>query len=349
MPPRHEEQGENERPRSMCALRVHEWGDLSEIRLEEMPRPQPAAGEVLVRMAHSGVNFMDVYTVRGAYKDSRTYPLRLPLTIGVEGAGHIEALGDGVKGFRVGEPVSFCLHWGSHAEWAAVPAAKLARIPQTIGTDVAAASTFQGITAHYLAHDVAPLGEGDWALVWSGSGGIARLLAQMLRRRGIRIVATASSDQKADAARRSGAEVVLRSDDPDVAERVRELTGGGAAVVYDSAGQATIASSMRSLRRRGTLVLVGTNSGPVKTLDVPALMEAGSISFIRPRLADFVATPGEFASRVSAVFDLIAAGELDAAPSCIFPLAQGQVPMQQLVARTAMGKSVLDIGEGGKR
>lgn len=326
---------------SMCALRVTEWGDLSNVRLEQVERPTPAPGEVLVRMAHSGVNFMDVYTVRGAYKESRTYPLRLPLTLGMEGAGYVEALGDGVDGFQPGELVSFCLHWGAHADWTAVPAEKLARVPESVGSDVAAAVTFQGVTAHYLAHDMAHLRAGDWAFVLSGSGGIAQLLTQMLRQQRVRVVATASSGEKAEVARRAGAELVLPSDDPDVAAHVRDVTGGGAAVVYDSSGQSTIASSMQCLRRRGTLVLVGTNSGPVKTLDVPALMEAGSISFVRPRLADFIATSAEFRSRLGEVFGMVTAGLLDAAPASTFSLAQGRIPMQQLESRTAIGKSVL--------
>ena len=315
----------------MQAMRVHQWGELSEIRLEDIPQPQPAAGEVLVRLTHAGVNFMDVYTVRGAYKTSRTYPTKLPLTIGVEGAGRVAATGAGVDGFRTGERVSYCVHWGAYADWATVPAAKLAHVPDAVGSEFAAAVTFQGATAHYLANDLAPLRPGDWALVWSGSGGIAGLLIQMLRARRVRVVATASSDAKAGAARRSGAEIVLPFTDPDIAGHVRELTGGGAAIIYNSAGQATIETSMRSVRRRGTLALVGTNSGPVATLDVPALMEAGSISFIRPRLADYIATPAEFRARMDAVFGMLADGKLAAAPSEMYPLAKARIPLEQLV------------------
>ncbi len=330
----------------MQAMRVHEWGELSGILLEEIARPEPAPGEVLIRLDHAGVNFMDVYTVRGAYKASGTYPTQLPLTIGVEGAGRIEALGTGTDGFRVGEMVSWCVHWGAYAEWAVIPAAKLARVPDSIGSELAAAVTFQGATAHYLAHDLAGLREGDWAMVWSGAGGIAQLLTQMLRRRGVRVVATASSAAKARAASESGAELVLPPHDADLAARVREATGGGAAIVYDSAGQATLAASMRCVRRRGVLALVGTNSGPVATLDVPALMEAGSISFVRPRLADFIAAPGEFAGRMAEVFAMVAAGTLRAAPTAVVPLAHARVPMEQLVARTSLGKSVLAIRQG---
>ena len=330
----------------MQAIRVHQWGDLSGISLEDIPQPEPAAGEVLVRLTHAGVNFMDVYTVRGAYKASHTYPTKLPLTIGVEGAGLVAATGAGVDDFRIGDRVSYCVHWGAYADWAIVPSTKLAHVPDAVGSELAAAITFQGATAHYLAHDLAPLRLGDWALVWSGSGGIAGLLTQMLRARGVRVVATASSEAKAEAARRSGAEIVLPSTDPDIAGRVRDLTGGGAAIVYDSAGQATIKTSMDSVRRRGTLALVGTNSGPVATLDVPALMEAGSISFIRPRLADYIATPAEFSARLDAVFGMIADGTLAAAPSAVYPLAEARVPLEQLVARTSLGKAVLEIGAG---
>lgn len=332
-------------PASMRALRIKEWGDLSRIRLESMPRPDPGPGEVLIDMAYSGVNFMDVYTVRGAYKNSQVYPLQLPLTIGVEGAGNVAALGADVDTFRVGDPVSFCLHWGAHAEWAAVPAFKVAHVPENVGLDVAAAATFQGVTAHYLAFDLARLQAGDWALVWSGAGGIARLLIQLLRRSGMRVVATASSNEKADAARRSGAEVVFSSTDPCIVAQVREATSGGAHVVYDSSGASTLLTSIKCLRRRGTLALVGTNSGPVPTIDVSALADAGSIYFVRPRLADFIIND-EFDSRVTAVFAMIQRGELDASPASVFPLEQAETPLLQLVSRSSIGKSVLELRSG---
>ena len=331
-------------PDTMRAFRVREWGDLSNVSLDDAPRPAPGSGEVLVRLAHAGVNFMDVYTVRGAYKASKTYPLRLPLTLGVEGAGHVCQLGEGAQGIRVGDAVSYCLQWGSYADYAVVPSAKLARIPDGIDTAVAAASTFQGVTAHYLAHDMAALQEGDWALVWSGSGGIARLLIQMLRRRGVRVAATASSAEKAEAARKSGAELVFAPEE-DVASRLRDASAGGAAIVFDSSGKATIDVSMLCLRRRGTLVLVGTNSGPVPTLDVAKLMEAGSISFVRPRLADYIPTPEAFRARMGAVFGGVLRGELDASPAEIFPLQEAKTPLQRLVDRTSLGKAVLQIQE----
>jgi NADPH:quinone reductase len=326
---------------TMRALRVHEWGDLSRITLESISIPSPQQGEVLIRMGHSGLNFMDIYTVRGTYKDSRTYPVKLPLTIGMEGAGRVEALGSGVDTVKIGDTVSFCLHWGAHAEWATVPASHLVCLPDSIGTDIAAAVTFSGITAHYLAHDLADLHVGDWALVWSGAGGIAQLLTQMLRRMGVHVVATASSEQKAEAIRRNGADIVLSPTDPDFEDRVREATGGGAAIVYDTAGRATINTSLRSLRRRGTLSLVGTNSGPVPTLDVAALMEAGSIRFIRPRLADFIATQAEFKRRSDAVMEAIVQGDLQAAPAAIYPFPEARAPLAQLIDRTAIGKSVM--------
>jgi NADPH:quinone reductase len=261
----------------------------------------------------------------------------------MEGAGRVEALGSGVDTVKVGDSVSFCLHWGAHAEWAAVPATKLVRLPEAVGTDIAAAVTFSGITAHYLAHDLADLRAGDWALVWSGAGGIAGLLTQMLRRRGLHVVATASSEDKAEAARRSGADIVLSPTDPHFMDRVHESTGGGAAIVYDTAGRATIDASLRSLRRRGTLALVGTNSGPVPTLDVAALMDAGSIRFIRPRLADFIASPAEYKWRSDAVMEAIVRGDLQGAPAAIYPFPEVREPLAHLIERTAIGKLVMAI------
>ena len=329
-------------PDTMRAFRVREWGDLSNVSLDDAPRPAPGPGEVLVHLAHAGVNFMDVYTVRGTYKASKTYPIHLPLTLGVEGAGHVAGFGEGVAGLRVGDAVSYCLNWGSYADFAVVPATKLARIPDGIDTAVAAAVTFQGVTAHYLAQDMATLRGGDWALVWSGAGGIAKLLIQMLRRRGVRVAATASSAEKAEAARKSGAELVFAPEE-DVAGRLRDASAGGAAIVYDSTGKATIDISMQCLRRRGTLVLVGTNSGPVPTLDVAKLMEAGSISFVRPRLADYIPTPEAFRARMDEVFGAVLRGELDASPAETFSLKDAKTPLQRLVDRTSLGKAVLKI------
>jgi len=327
----------------MQALRVSKWGDLSDLQVDEVPRPAPGPGEVLVRMAYGGINFMDVYTVRGAYKASRTYPTLLPLTTGVEGSGVVDALGDGVTEWALGDRVCFCLHWGAHADWAVVPAVKLGHVPGGISLQAAAGVTFQGCTAHYLANDIARLESEQWALVYSGAGGVGQLLIQMLRCRGVRVIAVASSEAKEEVARARGAEVVLRPDEPTFVHQVRTASKGGVHVAYDSYGRETINQSLQSLRTRGHLVLVGTNSGPVTSLDVASFAEGGSLSFVRPRLADFIATRAELNARLDELFGMIMEGRLHVALEQVCALDDVPLRLQALADRTAVGKSIVRL------
>ncbi|MGH9681955.1 MAG: alcohol dehydrogenase catalytic domain-containing protein, partial [Candidatus Acidiferrales bacterium] len=210
----------------MKAVQIDRYGGPEVVVHREIPKPSPGPGEVLVRLAWSGINFMDIHTRQGKYAASRTYPQTLPTTLGIEGAGTIEAIGSGVTDFRAGDRVAYCLVWGSYAEFAVVPAWRVVPVPDGISLDLAAASMFHGLTAHYLAYDLGKLGPGVTCLVHSASGGIGQLLVQLGASLGATVYATTSTEAKAEVARRRGAAAAILYDGGRFADRVRELTGG---------------------------------------------------------------------------------------------------------------------------
>jgi NADPH2:quinone reductase len=234
----------------MKAIGISRYGDASVIEHWEVPVPPPGPGEALVKVHYAGVNFMDVHTRQGKYATSSTYPVRLPVTLGMEGAGEVVDCGLGVSDVAVGDRVAWCLSWGSYAEFALVPVTRLALVPDDLGLDVAAASIFQGCTAHYLVHDVAKLRSGMTCLVHAASGAIAQLLIQMAKREGVRVLATTSSEAKANVARSRGAEAVFTYD--HFADDVLAATDGcGADVTFDSLGAPTLRGSFCATRTRG--------------------------------------------------------------------------------------------------
>lgn len=298
-------------PRSMRAWTLAGYGGPEQVSLRSgVAVPSPAPGEVLVEVACAGINFMDIHTRQGKYAESRTYAVRAPCTLGMEGAGTVVGVGDDVAHLRIGDRVAWCIAWGAFADYAAVPARLAARIPDGIGFDVAAASMFQGCTAHYLVDDVAGLQAGSSCLVHAASGAIAQWLIQMARRRGATVYATASTEAKCEVARRLGAHA-MTYDEGRFADRVRELTGGrGVDVVFDSLGAPTLRDSLRATRRRGLVVNYGNVGGSVRDLDPYELGEAGSLYLTRPRLADHMADAATVQRRADVVFAAIAAGEL---------------------------------------
>lgn len=328
----------------MRAIRIDRYGDRDVLSETEIGVPAPGPGEVRVKLAYAGINFMDVYTRRGVYAKPGHYAASLPLTLGMEGAGRIDAIGEGVEGWKPGDRIAWCLVRGSHAEYAVVPASKLVPVPDGLGLDVAAATLFQGITAHYLAADVGRPQRDQWCLVHSGSGGIAQLLIQMLRLRGARAIATASTDEKAAVARRCGAEAVSGYDGEALLALVRECTDGrGVDVVYDSAGAATFETSLRTLRPTGLMVLYGSNSGKVPPIDPMHLANSGSLFFTRPRLADYVPDAAALRRRAKDVFDALLAGTLSVRISGVHDFATLAEAHRQLEERESIGKSVLRI------
>ncbi|NUO63662.1 MAG: quinone oxidoreductase [Gemmatimonadaceae bacterium] len=320
----------------MRAVRVHETGGAEALRVESIPVPRPRAGEALVRVEASGVNFVDVY------KRSGLYEIPLPATLGEEGAGTVVATGPDVHEVVPGERVAWASVLGSYAEYAVVPAWKLVPLPPEVSVRVAAAVMLQGMTAHYLATSTWPLRDGDRCLVHAAAGGVGLLLVQIAKRRGAWVVGTAGSDEKAALARAAGAdEVIVYTRDDFVAE-VRRLTEQrGVQVVYDSVGRSTFLSGLDVLAPRGMMVLFGQSSGPVPPIDPQILNRKGSLFLTRPTLGHYVATRDELLHRARELFAWIAAGELQVRIGAEFPLAEAFEAHRALEGRQTTGKVVL--------
>src|SRR5574339_150396 len=246
----------------MKSVRVHQYGGLEVLKYEEVPVPEPKEGEVRVKIEAIGVNFIDIYHRIGRYQG------QLPLTLGQEAAGTVDALGPGVTEFRPGERVVYASVQGADAEYAIVPAWLLVPVPEGVHAEQAAAVMIQGMTAHYLTFSTYPLKEGETALVHAAGGGTGQLLVQLAKRRGARVIGTASTEEKAALARQAGAdEVILYTRTDFEAEAKRLTNNAGVDVVYDSVGKDTFDKSLNCLRRRGYMVLYGASSGAVPPLD----------------------------------------------------------------------------------
>jgi NADPH:quinone reductase len=328
----------------MRAIRIHEYGGPDVLRRVEMDVPKPGPGEALVRVVAAGVNFMDVLTRQGKYRDSRSYDVRLPCTLGMEGAGEVVEVGAGVETCRAGDRVAWCISWGAYAEYAVVPAARLARLPDHIPYDIAAAAIFQGSTAHYLIDDVGKLEAGMTCLVHAASGGIGQLIVQFAKLRGVEVFATTSTPEKAAIARARGADHVLHYDNGAFADRVRESTGGrGVDVVFDAIGKTTLRDSFRAARTRGLIVNFGAVSGAINDLDPAELGEAGSLFLTRPRLADHLADALTVQRRANEVFAAIAKGALRIDINGRYTLDNVEEAHAELEERRQSGKAVIDI------
>ncbi len=314
------------------------------LRRVELAVPEPGAGEVLVKVAYAGINFMDVHTRQGKYRDSRTYPVRIPCTLGMEGSGEVVTAGAGVSGFAPGQRVAWCIAWGAYAEYAVVPAARLAKLPDAIALDVAAAAIFQGSTAHYLLDDVADIGAGSTCLVHAASGGIGQLLVQLAKRRGATVFATTSTAEKAAVAKAHGADHVMLYEDGRFADRIRELTGGrGVDVVFDAVGRPTLRDSFRATRVRGLVVNYGAVAGSLNDLDPYELGEAGSLFLTRPRLADHLADGDTVQRRADEIFAALAEGALTIEINGRYTLDDVELAHASLEERRQLGKSVMRI------
>ena len=323
----------------MKAIRIHEHGGPEVLRYEDAPLPQPAAGEALVEVHFSGVNFVDTYYRAGLYK-----PPAFPCTLGSEAAGVVSAVGPGVTSVRAGDRVAYAMTLGSYAEFAAVPAAKLARLPDSLDFQAGAALMLQGMTAHYLCYSTYPLKAGDVALVHAGAGGVGQLLIQIARRIGATVYATAGNPQKAEMARNAGANEAIVYSTQDFEAEVKRLTGGrGVDVVYDAVGAATFEKSLNCLRPRGYLVFFGQASGPVPPVDPLTLMSKGSIFLTRPTLHHYAATQEEIQWRTSDLFKWLQNGELKLRCDYTFPLAEAAKAQTELEARRTTGKVLLRV------
>ncbi len=329
----------------MRAVIVPRFGDAGVLTVAEVETPQAGPGMVLVRMAYAGVNYADTYIRRGMYRRGHTYGTEPPFVPGLEGAGTIAVVGDGVEGLKPGDRVAFCLSEGAYAEFAAVPAWKVVRVPQSTSLEIAAAAALQGATAHYLTHSLRPLNAGDWVLVHAAAGGVGRLVVQFAKHRGARVIATVGDERKGVVARNAGADHVIFYRDTRFPPEVRRITDNrGVDIVYDGVGAATLTGSLESLAIRGTCVLFGAASGPVDHITPMALAEAGSVFFTRPHLAHYLRDAREYRARLGDVFAAVADGTLKINVDRVLPLEDARAAHEALEGRKTTGKVLLSAG-----
>jgi len=320
----------------MKAIQVKQPGGPEAMELVELPVPQPKANEAVVKLAASGVNFIDVYFREGRYKAP------LPIVLGQEGAGVVTAVGADVKSIKPGDRVAWSGLLGSYAEYVALPAERLVPIPSGVTDQQAAAAMLQGMTAHYLSHDTYPLKRGETALVHAAAGGVGLLLVQMVHNIGARVIATVSTDEKAKLAREAGADEVILYTQSDFEVETKRLTAGkGVDVVYDSVGKTTFEKGLNVLRPRGMMVLFGGSSGAVPPFDLIALSQKGSLYVTRPTLHNYTATREELVARSSSVFNMRGSGKLKLRIEHTYPLAEAQRAHRDLEGRKTTGKLLL--------
>ena len=322
----------------MQVIRIHQTGGPEVMRVEEVPTPEPGPGQVRVRLAAAGVNFIDIYHRSGQYN------MKLPLDLGREGAGTVEAVGTGVTDLKVGDRVAWAGTGGSYATHVLVSAAETVPVPDSVGFEAAAAAMLQGMTAHYLATSTYPIKSGETCLIHAAAGGVGLLLTQMAKMRGAGpIIGTTSTQEKATLARQAGADEVILYTEQDFEAETKRLTGGkGVHVVYDSVGKDTFDKSLKSLRPRGYLVLFGGSSGPVPPFDPIGLM-AGSWFLTRPTLGHYTQTREELLSRARDLFEWIGSGKLKLRIAKTYPLSQAAQAHQDLASRTTAGKLLLTV------
>ena len=320
----------------MKAILIKQTGGPEVMEVVDLPVPRPKPNEAVVNIKAAGVNFIDVYNREGRYKAP------LPLVLGQEGAGVVSAIGSDVREVAVGDRVAYTSVLGSYAEYAAVAADRLVKIPEGVSERDAAAAMLQGMTAHYLAYDTHPLKKGETALIHAAAGGVGLLLVQMAHNIGARVIATVSTDEKAALARAAGADDVILYTQMDLEAETKRLTGSkGVDVVYDSVGKTTFDKGLNLLRPRGMMVLFGGSSGAVAPLDPLVLTQKGSLFLTRPSLGNYVATSQELQARAGAVFGMIRDGRLKLRIEHLYPLADVQQAHRELEARKTTGKLLL--------
>jgi NADPH2:quinone reductase len=320
----------------MKAIRVHAPGGPEAMRLEDVPEPQPKAGEAIVKVDAAGLNYIDVYQRSGLYK------LDMPLTLGLEAGGTVTAVGSGVTEVKVGDKVAYTGVPGAYAQFAAVPAARLVVLPQGVTTKQGAATMLQGMTAHYLATSTYPLKKGDTCLVHAAAGGVGLILCQIARLRGARVIGTVSTEEKAKLAREAGADETILYTKQDFAAEVKRLTNGkGLQVVYDSVGKDTWEGSLNCCAPRGMIALYGQSSGPIGQIDPQILNAKGSLFLTRPSLFHYIATREELMQRASELFGWIRDGKLKLRMEFEFPLKDAAEAHRALEGRKTTGKVLL--------
>jgi len=320
----------------MKTIHVKEPGGPESMQLVDVSKPQPGPKQALVRIAAIGVNFIDIYFRKGLYK------AEMPMVLGNEGAGTVEATGAEVTEVHVGDRVAWAMHRGSYGEYAAVPASLLVKIPEGVDFQTGAAAMLQGMTAHYLTHSTYALKPGESCLVHAAAGGTGSLIVQMAKMLGARVFGTVSTEAKAKIAREAGTDETILYTSQDFEAEVKRLTDGrGVDVVYDSVGQSTFDKSLNSLRPRGVLALFGQSSGPVPPFDPNVLNGKGSLFLTRPSLAHHLLSRDELVWRAGDVLDWIASGKLKLRIERTYPLSEAAAAHRDLEGRKTAGKLLL--------
>lgn len=326
---------EEDLPETARVTRASEPGGIEVFEHVEVPAPKPAAGQLLVKTAAAGVNFIETYQRSGVY------PVQYPFVPGGEGAGEIVAVGEGVEGFSPGQRVTTSeAATGTYASHFLVEAGKAVAVPEGVSSEQAAALPLQGATAHYLINSTYKVAPGQTVLTHAGAGGVGQVLTQLLKAKGARVITTTSSPEKAEIAQAAGADYVLEYE--GFAEKVREITKGeGVPVVYDGVGKATFTGSLDSLAVRGTMVLFGGASGQVPPLDLQDLNKRGGLYVTRPALHWYLRNAEERNWRFTELFGLLTSGELALNIGGTYPLAEAATAQNDLENRRTTGKLLL--------
>ena len=320
----------------MQAIQVSRVGGPEVLTLTDLPVPSPKPNEAFVEIKAAGVNFIDVY-----FREGR-YPTQLPFVNGQEAAGVVVQTGSEVTNVQRGDRVAYTGALGSYAQYAAVPASRLVKIPDELDFEQAAAAMLQGMTAHYLLHSTYPLKKGETALIHAAAGGVGLLLVQMAKMIGARVIGTAGTQEKAQLARDAGADECIVYTEADFETETRRLTDGkGVEVVYDGVGKATFDKDLNVLRPRGYLVLFGGSSGAVPPFDLIKLSQKGSLFITRPTLGHYTATPEELKWRANDVLQMIGRGDLKLRIHLLYPLINAAYAHRDLEGRKTTGKLLL--------
>ena len=320
----------------MLAIQISRTGGPDVLEAVDLPIPAPEPGQVRLRHEAIGINFIDTYHRTGLY------PLRLPVTLGQEAAGVVDAVGEGVTTFKPGDRAAYTGQFGGYAEYNVIPSARLLHLPDGVPTEAAAGSLLKGMTAEFLLRRCRPVKAGETILVHAAAGGVGAILCQWAKSLGVHVIGAVGSADKAELASGHGCDHVILYRDEDVAARVKEITGGvGVPVVYDGVGAATFEASLSSLSRRGMLVSFGNASGPAPTIEPGRLSRMGSLFLTRPTLFDYIAKPEELAESSAALFYVIETGAVKIEIGQRFALADARKAHEALESRDTVGSSIL--------
>ncbi len=320
----------------MKAVRAHQTGGPEVLQYEEVPNLQPGPGEALIDIKSIGVNYTDVASRKGSNP-----PSSLPWTPGREAAGVVAAVGDNVTEVNVGDRIAYAMCTGSYAQQAVVPSWLLVGMPEDMEYATGAATMLQGMTAHFLVFGITRLNPGDKALVHAGAGGMGLMLIQMLKRIGVHVFTTVSTDSKGELAKEAGADTIINYTTQDFAQVVMNATGGqGLRIIYDAVGKTTFDQGMTCLGRRGYMALYGQASGPVPPVD-SGVLRNGSLFLTRPSLCDYTATREELLQRATEVLDWVKTGQLKLHIGLTLPLSEAHEAHREMEGRNTTGKILL--------